>query len=296
VAGVLNRTVLSAKDETTLIEAASILAKLADRDTLTGLMNLLKSPYGEVKKHATWAIYRIGIVDNTRMIDDLMQIITSETEPLEVRINAVRAISLVKSPSEAVINTLETTVKMRGEKYSLLRYFAIQAMGRLRVYDEESMQTLTSIALREKDPLLKKEALRTVRKIGQNSTGIPEILASVFKRSDDPEVQVLVLEALGDMKSLLTAELAETLLDKGPNPEIKRRIIYAIASSGTEKGINLIITHAIDEDISELALALLQDLGGRIMKPIVERRLRSESNDEIVTILEELKTGYEAAF
>lgn len=296
VSSALSRAALTADDELYLAETASILAKLADPDTISGLMNLLKNPAGEVKKYATWALYRIGEVDNIRMINDLVGIATSETEPLDVRINAVRTLGLISEPNDDVMQTLSTTVKMRGAKYSMLRYFAIQALGRLRIKDREIAGTLSQIALRESNLLIKKEALSTVRKIGMNIDGLVGTLSSIFKRSNDLDVKVLVIEALGDMKVPETADLAAVLFEGEVDEAFKLRVAYALAACGTEKALNQLVTLAVDEDVSELATALLEDMPSRTMKPLVEKRLRTESNEDIVIILEDLKTNYESQY
>ncbi len=296
VAGTVNRTALTASNRLLLTEAAAILAELADPDTLSGLMNLLSNPDGEVKRHATWAIYRIGVIENSRMIDNLLQMISSETEPLEVRINAVRAIGLAKSPTDAIVQTLLTTAKMRGEKYTVLRYFAIEAIGKLRIADRETIETMAKIALREDDKLLKKAVLRALRSAGTEVEGIADTLASIFRREDDPEILTLVIEALGDLKQENTPELAESFLEENRLPESKRRVMYALAACGTERAVNLIITHAADPDVSELAVELLQGMGSRTMKPLVEKRLRTESDPGVVTVLEDLQMVYETAY
>jgi len=296
VAGTVNRTALTATDQLLLTEAAAVLAQFADPDTLSGLMKLLSSPYGEVKRHATWAIYRIGVVENSRMIGGLLQIVSSETEPLEVRINAVRAIGLVQNPSDAVTQTLLTTAKMRGEKYTVLRYFAIRAIGKLRIADTETLETLAKIARREDDALLTKAVLRTLRSVGTEVEGIGNILSAIFRSEEDPEILTLVIEALGDLKQENTAELAEPFLEGGQPPEIKRRVVYALAACGTDRAVNLIVTHAVDPDVSELAVELLQGMGSRTMQPLVEKRLRTESDPGVVAVLEDLKTVYETAY
>lgn len=296
VSGALTRIALTVDDELYLAETASILAQLADPDTVSGLMNLLKSPFGEVKKYATWALYRIGEVNNARMIADLVGIATSETEPLDVRINAVRTLGLVDDPADSVTQTLITTVKMRGEKYSMLRYFAIQALGKLRVSQPEAVGTLSQVALRENNLLIKKEALASIRKIGLVIEGLSGTLNSVFRRSDDTEVKTLVVEAMGDMKMPEAADLAAVLLEESLTPAVKQRLAYALAAGGSEKAMNQLIGLAVDEDVSELTVALLEDMPSRLMKPLVDKRLRSESDDEIAAILEDLKASYESQY
>jgi HEAT repeat protein len=296
VSGALSRAALTADGELYLAETASILAKLADPDTVSGLMNLLKSPYGEVKKHATWALYRIGEVNNTRMIADLVGIATSEAEPLDVRINAVRTLGLVDDPGADVLQTLSTTVKMRGAKYSMLRYFAIQALGRVRRKDAEIVGTLAQISLREGNFLIKNEALRTIRKIGMNIEGLTGTLNSLVRRSGDNEVTALVIEAFGDMKIPETADLAAALLEGAVSPPVKQRLVYALASCGTEKAMNELINLAVDEDVAEFAVALLEDMPSRLMKPLVDKRLRTESDGEIIAVLEDLKANYASQY
>lgn len=301
VSGTLSRAVMTSDDEYLLAESSAVLAELADPTTAAALAGLLKSPYPEVKQNATWALYKMGNTGNTRMIEDLRRLITSETEPMGVRINSVRTLGRLGTVNEDIVQTLTTVVKMRGGKYSMLRYFAIEALGDLGSAslgdsEEDTAELLARIALGEKDTLIKAAALDAVREIGRSTEGVVSSLEGLFKRSDDKETRTLVLETLGDLGSSAAGELAETLGFPDLAPGQKQRIIYALAQSGSEKGYMRIIEYSLDGDVSELATAILRDTPKRILQPVVEKRIRTETDDEIVALLEDLRTGFETAF
>jgi HEAT repeat protein len=301
VAGTLARAVMTSDDEYLLAEASAVLAELADPTSAAALAGLLKSPYPEVKQNATWALYKMGNTGNTRMIGDLRRLITSETEPMSVRINSVRTLGILGTVNDDIVQTLTTVVKMRGEKYGMLRYFAVRALGSLGSSslgeaEGETAELLARIAASEKNTLIKTAALDAIRGIGNSSEGVVSTLEGLFKRSEDPEVRTLVLETLGDLGSAQAGELAESLAFDALLPGQKQRIVYALAQSGSEKGYTRIIEYSLDGDVSELATAILRDTPKRTLEPVVDKRIRTETNEEILSLLRDLQAGFDTAF
>ena len=240
VTGTLARAVMTSDDEYLLAEASAVLAELADPSTAAALSGLLKSPYPEVKQNATWALYKMGNTGNTRMLEDLKRLITSETEPMSVRINSVRTLGRLGTVNDDIVQTLTTVVTMRGEKYGMLRYFAVQALGDLGGSslgdgEAETAELLARIAAREKDTLIKTAALDAVRRIGNSAEGVISTLEGLYKRSDNGEIRTLVLETLGDLGSPAAGELAETLAFSDLEASQKQRIVYSLAQSGRDR-------------------------------------------------------------
>ncbi len=299
VSGYVARGLRTSDDETYLTEGTAILATIADESSLPTLLVLLQKPYPEMKKNITWAFYRIRTAPNARIVGELAKLVTSETEPLAVRINSIRALGAMgyDSPQLNVWQTLVTTAKMRGEKYSLLKLFAIQSLGSLDQRNEEVISTLTGIAVRDQDLELKKEAIRSLRKLGIVDRSTAGSLANLFKRNEDTELKILIVEMLGDMGAEETNEPASSILFQ-PNLDIpkKRRIIYALSKAGTEKDFSLILDAAADSSLQEFIQGVVVDADAAVMQPLIERRLQTESNQEILGMLETLQSVYESRF
>ncbi|HOV64379.1 MAG TPA: HEAT repeat domain-containing protein, partial [Spirochaetia bacterium] len=187
VSASLSRTLLTSKDEVLLVEGTRILSQIADQDTVNTLITLLSSPYPEVKKHATWALYRIRPAGNAKVIDELKKLVTGETESLEVRINAVRGLGAIGSltpnstPQTAVWPTILTALKMRDEKYTMLRFYAVRALGDVHVADDEIIDTLVRTVSREQDTEIKREAVESLRKLSVSDERAEKALSDLLK-------------------------------------------------------------------------------------------------------------------
>ncbi len=296
VAGTLSRIALTAESDRLIGETAGILARIADPATVNALIVLLKSDSSEARRSATWALYRIGKAGQSRMLVDLNRLITSETEPMEVRINAIRALGSFGESNSDITQTLTTVVKMQGEKYSLLRNYAIETLGELGSMSDETVELLARISAREDNTLIKYSALTALRKGGRFSPSMAETLGQLFNRSNDPEIKTRVLESLGDMGAAQTAEMADSLDFNTLNQEQKLRVLYALTRCGSYKAYNLIISRSQDEEISDVASVLLEEASSDTLVPVVEGRLRSEEDPLIIAFLEDLQAGLEAVF
>jgi HEAT repeat protein len=132
-------------------QAAKLFSELPDPASVLSLLNMIISPDPEVKRYVTLALYRIRPEGNVRITTALNKIVSNETEPLDVRINAVRALGAAgyDNPTIKVEQTLTTAATMRDEKYAQLRYFAIRALGQMNTLSEESIDKIINIAARE---------------------------------------------------------------------------------------------------------------------------------------------------
>lgn len=298
VAGYVARGMRSTEEERYLTTGSEVLAEIADESTVATLYTLLQKPYPEMKKNVTWALYRIRTSANPRIAEELTKLVSSETEPLAVRINAVRTLGAMgyDSAQLRVWQTLVTTAKMRGEKYAMLKYYAIKSLGKLGQTPKEVVSTLNNIILREQDIALKQAAVETVRELSITGDDTESTLGNSFRRSEDVDLKVLILETLGDMGSPLTNELGPSLLFSSIDTALKRRIIYALSKAGSREDFALIVDAAGERELQDFIVGVLESADASIMKPLVERRITTETNQQIVGVLESLQSIYESRY
>ena len=181
VTGSLARTLLTSQNEVFLVEGTSLLSVLADPLSIPTLLALLSKPQSEVKRLAAWALCRVKPVTNPKVVEELQKLVTNENESIAVRVNAVRALGSIAfdNPQLKIWQTLVTTIQMRGDKYSMLRYYAVRSLGELGTTNPEVAQTLVRIAVRDPDPELRKEAVYALRSLPSASD---EALAELSDR------------------------------------------------------------------------------------------------------------------
>jgi len=298
VVGAISGTLVRSKDKQTLISGTAVLAQLGDENSMPMLVPLLASQYPEVKKNVTWALYRIHSRANTRAVDELKKLVKSDTEFLSVRINAVRALGAIglDSPRLKVWETLLDVVKLRSDKFLALRTFAVESLGELRESKPAIINTLSKIAERETNLELKKEAVLALRKIASEDTEMEASLVRLFRKNKDTELRIRIIEALGDMYSSKTSELTSDILKNTLSPSQKKRIIYALYQIGKEKELSLIIDIAKDKDLFDYIESLLANSNRDRLLPLVKNRLKSESNNTIIDLLDSLESEIEGSY
>jgi len=298
IAGILSRGSVASKDNVFLKEATGILAEISDPDTLAALTTLIQNPSAEVKKNVTWALYRIAPKDNLRLAGELAKLVSGETEALEARINAVRALGAMRTdaPNLNIWQTLLTTAKMRGNEYLMLRFYAVQALGDLGVKNTEITETLALLALRESDRELKLQSLRSLRKVIQAGDRAEETLLSAFRQSEAPEIHTCIIEILGDLGSESTVDSAVRAFNNEMDNSKKKRILYALSKVGSKDALNTIVDSAKEPALVEFIVGTLEDADPDILSDLVDDRLKVEDNEDIIPVLEELKTRLEERF
>lgn len=298
VVGALSKTLLRSEDKTYLTEGTRVLARLSDKASLPFLIPLLSSPYPEVKKNVTWALYRIRSAANPRAVDELKRLVKSETETINVRINAVRALGAIRydSPQLKIWETLLNVVKMREEKYSMLRFFALQALGDLGSSEPQVIATLLKVANRDPDSEIKKEATSVLKDLSISDPLAENILIRLFKREKDIELRLRVIEALGDMFSQATADIAPALLKTEIPVPLRKRALYALAQIGGEAELLIILDAAKDPALNLFVQGILEDSNEEALKKVINRRIKLENNQNILQVLENLQSGLEEGF
>ena len=290
VVGALSRGVTTSDSELFLEEATAILGELADPASLTALTNMLGSPHENVRRNATWGLYRIRPTDNARVAGELQTLVNSEAEPIAVRINAVRALGAMGQDSARleVEKTLTTTLKLRSPEYAMLRYFAVRALAELPSLGDESIEALLETAGSGEPPLIRTAALETLTDNGIHLGGRTGTVAGIAQRSDDTEVQRAALRLLGDLGAEETVGVANTLLDTTDSAATRMQIAYALSKVHSEDAVSLLINIAADEEVGQLAMGLLRDAEAQTVKRVVERRLQTEDDPDVREVLERL--------
>jgi HEAT repeat protein len=293
IASLARIIITRAADEPTLTAATAVLARLADPGSLNTLIPLLATPFPEVKKNATWALYRIRPSDNPRVVEELKRIVKSETEALGVRINAVRTLGAMRtdSPALKVWETILTVLKMRGEKYGALRYFSVVALGELGNPTPEVVDALSRAA--EKDPELGAEAVKALQRLAVQDQKAEDALVRVFRRSRDTEVKVRAVEALGDLRSAAAADLAGDLLKRDGDLPAKRRVVYALFQVGGEKELGAILDASREAGIREYCRGMLEDSSASVLTVLLKKRGPGETNKDIVDVMDSLSSRLE---
>ncbi|MBN2049594.1 MAG: HEAT repeat domain-containing protein [Spirochaetales bacterium] len=298
IAAVLSRGAAAGKDNGFLKEVTGILSDIADPDTLPVLTTLLQNPSAEIKKNVTWALYRIAPKDNIRLAGDLAKIVAGESEALDARINAVRALGAMNTdnPSLNVWQTLLTTAKMRGDKYTMLRFYAVKALGDLGIKNAEISNTLAQLALRETDKGIQTEALRSLQRLLYPTAEMEQTLTLAFRAGDDQENRVIIVEILGDMKADTAVDSAVKAFADENDGSRKLRILYSLSKVGTTEAFNVMIDFAADRSLEDYILGALEGADPAVLSSLIENRLKTEKREDLVEILERLKNTLEERF
>ena len=292
----ISRGIIQNKKEMFQEEASGLLSKLADPGSVVTVLNLLGSPYPEVKKNATWTLYRMSPANNVKVVSELQKLVPSETESTEVRINAVRALGAIgyDSARQEVWKTILTTLKLKDPKYRMLKLYGIRALGEMKTVNPDITNNLVSVASRERDETLQLAAVNSLRSLSPSDSKIEKVLISTFKRNDSEKLRISLLEALGDMGSLETSNLAAVLLKPDVSASIKERTIYVLSHIGNEKSLSLLLDISNDSEISEYLMGTLEDADREILSALVHRRLKTETDSDRMAILENLNSEFDS--
>lgn len=298
ITGALSRKLTTRSDELFLKEASALLSKLADPGTTLTVTKLLKSSFPSVKKNATWALYRIRPENNLKVVTELQKLVTSETESIEVRTNAVRALGAMAydPPRSEVWKTLLAPFKLQDVKYSMLKLYAVKSIGELGTVNDEIFSSLISVITREKNETIRNAAVDALKTMNGLGSSIEKVLVGTFKRSQDNLLRLSILEVLSDMDSAETANLAPALLTEKQNPEEKYRVIFALAHIGDEKSLSVLLDAAADTDVSDFLSGVLEDADREIMQGLLARRIKTETDSAKLAVFEELNDRFADSF
>ncbi len=290
VTSTLARMLLASQDEVFLTEGASLLSVLADPLSVPTLLALLSKPQSEVKRLAAWALCRVKAVPNPKVVEALQKLVTNENESIAVRVNSVRALGAIAfdSPQLAIWQTLVTTVQMRGDKYAMLRFFAVRSLGELGAANGQVAQALVRVAARDPDQELRKEAVYALRKLPSISGDALDALSGSLVEAGDDELRVRVLEALADLGSAKPSELAGDMLRGSLPVPLKRRVIQALSQNPDDIAAGIILDAAADAKVADFAVAVLEGFPPRTIRFVVSRRLRTETDAGILSVLNAL--------
>jgi HEAT repeat protein len=290
----INGVIARSTEKNLLINGTRVLAEISDEISLPMLVPHLTSPYSEVKENVTWALYRIKKPD-PRALDELNKIVKSESETLNVRINAVRALGAIRVdlPNLKIWSTLLNVAKMRGSKYMMLRKYAIDALGNLGSTEPEVITTMLKIAGKTDTPIISMAALNALKRIVRDAETAEESLITAFRRESNEEMRTRIIETLGDIGSSRTVDMGIDLLKEDTAIETRMRIIYSLSRLGGEAEVRAILDAARDKELVEYVIGVLEDQEPTLMTNVIRARLQSESDPNVQEVLNTLKDHFD---
>lgn len=272
-------------------QAAKLFAELPDNASINSLLNMLASADAEVKRYATLALYRIRPASNVRITTALNKMVSNETEPLDVRINAVRALGAAGFDN-AAINvelTLTTAAGMRDEKYAQLRFYAIRALGQMKSLRTESVEKIINIAAKERDSAIREETVRTLSRIGiADPSKISQIADSLdnMNLKENSDLSLLICEMLGEAGSTdfisSGMKLGEVLTDISS----LRRLTYTFYLAGTEEAYEAMIQQGKNKELINFIISLTESTDKTSLTRVVESLKRTETDEQVLTLIE----------
>jgi len=161
----------------------------------------------------------------------------------------------------------------------------VRSLGQLGTTNAEVAQTLVRIAGKDPDPQLRGEAVYAIRKLPSVSVETLEELAASFVTAGDAELKVRVVEALADLGYEKASDLAGELLRGELAMPLVRRVIQAASQNPDEIAAGIILDAARDETAADFITAVLEGFPGATIKSVVGRRLRSETDANILAVL-----------
>ncbi|MFO7731957.1 MAG: hypothetical protein R6V86_14460, partial [Spirochaetia bacterium] len=287
---------LQSEDSLFLEQATSIIAEVADEAALTTLLRMLETPYPEVLKNVTWAFYRIRPQGNARIVGEIQKLVTSETQPVQVRINAVRALGAMRTENTQleVYKTLLTTLKLRAPEYSMLRYYAIDSLAQLSADQPEVIDALLQSASPGEELHLRLAALQALRSIGAMDAEAVRTIAGMAKRSENIEIMTEAVRLLGDAGSEETVGIAGSILESTQDGGTYTKIAYALSRLESDSAVELLIDMAAGSEQEGFILGLLREVKPSLLRTIVQRRRQTESNQEVQQVLDKLEASLSA--
>lgn len=289
----LSRSALQSNDNLFLEEATSIIAEVADPAAVPTLLKLLENSDPQVRKNVTWAFYRIRPQNNARIVSEIQKLVTSETEPLQVRINAARALGAMRTNNAQleVHKTLLTTLKLRSPEYVMLRYYAIDSLAQLSASQPEVVEALVNTAAGADEHTLRIAALQALRTIGSAGSEAISSVAGMAKRSDNLEIKMEAVRLLGDVGSDESVGIARSVLASSANADVYKKIGYALSRIDSDEAVELLIDMAADSDHTDFLVGLLREMDPSTLRKVVQRRRQTESNQAVVQILDRIESA-----
>jgi HEAT repeat protein len=153
---------------------------------------------------------------------------------------------------------------------------------------------LARIAASKSEPEISLQAISALRKLAVRDEEAEAALVKTFKSSDDRELRISVVEALGDMKSQETASLAAELIEEGSIGV--RRVLYALSQVGGEKDVSAILDAAGEKELGAFIEKLLEDLEPDAVLRIIRQRQKSEKDDTILELMEAVAERLESSY
>ena len=138
--------------------------------------------------------------------------------------------------------------------------------------------------------------MKTLRKFALQNSSVENSLVKVFKKTEDKELKILTVEALGDMYSDRTAELASQLLKSNIGKDRMKRVLYALYQVGGKAELSVIMDAASEAGLRDYIEGLLENANPQVLIQVIDRRMGSESNSDILEMLQRIKTRIEESY
>lgn len=292
VTGALTRAITLSQNEDFLVEATYLLSVLADPAAIPTLQALLARPFPEVKRIALWALYKIKATPNPKVVEEIQKLVTNENESIAVRTNAVRALGSIGFDSATlnIAQTLITTTQMRGEKYSMLRLYAVRSLGLLQPMKSQTALALIRTASKDTDMELRKEAVSALKNALSLNEASEEALAASFLEATESELKVRIIETLADIGSVRASSLAGEFLSGSVSLALKKRVISALAQAPNEVTALIILDSAKETEAGDFITSVLEGYPSKLMSSIILRRKQTESDKNILSVIASLES------
>lgn len=285
VATAVSNVLMRSKDKNVLINGSEILSQIKDPVAIPTFLYLLKSDYKRVRENATWGIYKLGKIDNITIVSELLQIATNESQPISVRTNAIRALGEIGYSNSRydVVGSLLNIIKLQDEKYTMMRFFAIRSIGKLKTNNRKVYSFLSRLLLSEQNRQIKREIIHTLNMLGNNSQEIVKALTKAFNNEENRSLQIDILMAMGDIGTEKVVPLAKAFLEDKNNPtDEKIEAIYILSKIGSRDCIAPILDSIKDKNLKSYAYTTLQDFDPDIIIPYLKERIRTETDKQIL--------------
>jgi hypothetical protein len=129
-------------------------------------------------------------------------------------------------------------------------------------------------------------ALKNLPSVGEDAAAA---LAASFAQTEDIELKVRILEALSDMGYSAVPSLAAVITASPASASLKRRLIYALSQNPSEASAGAVLDAAKDAQVMEYAASVLEGFPSSLLKSVVSRRLRTETDKNVISVLQSLE-------
>lgn len=259
----------------TRMAALQALMMMDEERALPILRKLVTNPDADIELRRQ-AIFLAGQMDDDEGEDLLLQVLEKEQDP-ELRAHIV--MWLAHRGSERSLDAIVKAYReSRDPEVAQAALFALGEHGGAR-----ALELLEEIALDTKaDRELRAHA---VMALGQSdSPGLGELLVSILRGSDDPEMKQVCLYALSEVEGGIPDQVyLELIDDAGTDDELRAQALHFAADRGTVslEFIKKVYDDTDDRDLKAQCCWVLADMGGDESLELLMEIVRLEKDPEV---------------